>query len=522
MRILIVKKSNCELHSSLEQALLSDLAVHDQSDRAVIRLKERWDKRFPADPDEVLQLHSNALTDFVRLNDEVISPDISDVDPVIIGEAQQFIYNALTGYTGTKTSEPQCELDAETLFSFWRFGPGSSRGVTGTHFVEKIRQSMTTTALCLPLVRALRNVTPLLRLFDSKHPKFRGTKIVSGSRLGSVGKNREKNRTIATEPSGNMAIQLAIGVYIQMALKWVGLDITTQECKNKALACLGSLYGKLCTIDLSSASDLISKDLIHLLWPASWSRLFIVTRSSECTLGVSDSKIKLNMMSTMGNGFTFPMMTMTLLALLYGYMRSRGDLLNRRVDYSRMGVYGDDIICPIEYYDGFVELLHKMGLRVNLAKSCVDGYFRESCGGDYYAGIDITPFYVESLHNDSEVYVAINKVLKWASFHEVALPRTVMFLKSLLTANVFLVPEWEDPSSGVLSMYPPRRYKYLVPIKDHSHKLICSDVDLLCILGGYVESAEEERYRHFMYGLQENRSQFWAIYSRKMKNSSKS
>lgn len=491
-----------EQYRSLEEALLNDLAGADPLDPAVIRLSERWDKRFVPDKAARKVLHQKALSDFIDINEKVTPPSLEDVDPIIIGEAQAFIYNALTRFTATQSTEPQSELDGEFLMSLWRFGPGSSRGVLGTHFVTKIRQSFTTTALCLPLTRLIRAVTPLIRLFDLKHPNFRGTKVVSGSRLSSVGKNRQTNRTIATEPSGNMAIQLAIGVYIQMALKFVGLDIETQEGKNKHLAWFGSITGLLCTIDLKSASDLISKELICLLWPRSWYDLFIVARSRVCTIGVTPADridLKLRMMSTMGNGFTFPMMTMTLLALLYGYMRSQGDLNNKRVDYSRMGVYGDDIICPVEYYTGFTELLHRMGLIVNVQKSYATGPFRESCGGDYHTGVDITPFYIESLSNDSEVYTAINKVLKWSSFQSIKLPRTILFLRSLIKGRCYLVPEWEDPSSGVLSMFPPVRYKYLVPIKNEEEKLICSDLDLLCILGGYVTPGMVEKgRRHFM------------------------
>lgn len=474
-----------ELYSSLKEAISNDLAVQDESP-AVKRLSERWDKRFVPDLLVQKELDEKARKDFVLINDEVTPPNLEGVDPVIIGEAQAFIYRALTGFTATHSDVPQSELDLDLLYSFWRFGPGSSKGVTGTHFADKIRQAFTTTAKCLPLVRFMRTVTPLINLFDLKHPCSEGVRTVRGSGLGSVGKNREKNRTIATEPSGNMAIQLALGVYIQLALKWVGLDIECQEAKNKSLACLASLWGKLCTIDLSSASDLISIELIQLLWPTVWYQWFMTTRSSECEVK-QNTWLKLNMMSTMGNGFTFPMMTMTLLALLFGYMRSRGDLKNNRVDYTRIGVYGDDIICPVEYYDGFVELLHKMGLKVNVQKSYATGPFRESCGGDYHHGLEITPFYIEAINTDSEVYVAINKLLLWSSFHEVSLPRTLIFLRSLLKSKVHLVPEWEDPSSGILYLFPPRRYTYLSPLKEYKEKLICNDLDLFCILGGYVE-----------------------------------
>lgn len=93
----------------------------------------------------------------------------------------------------------------------------------------------------------------------------------------------------------------------------------------------------------------------------------MMVRSPECK--INGTWTRLNMMSTMGNGFTFPMMTLTLLAIIYGYQRSIGDLPDRRVDYKVTGVYGDDIIVPTAHYLPLVEILHRCGLRVNLKKS---------------------------------------------------------------------------------------------------------------------------------------------------------
>jgi hypothetical protein len=54
-------------------------------------------------------------------------------------------------------------------------------------------------------------------------------------------------------------------------------------------------------------------------------------------------------------------------------------------------VYGDDIIVPSLFYEEAVNGLQRIGLIVNLSKSFADGPFRESCGGEYYNGIDVTP-----------------------------------------------------------------------------------------------------------------------------------
>lgn len=487
-------------YCSLKDAILNDLGAADATP-AVKRQLDRWDKRFPPSADELGQLHEQCVLDFIKLNDSVRAPYGSLRMNVAIGEAQAFIRDALVSFTrSTGNSTPQCVIDTPTLIALWRFGPGSSRGIRSTHFAEKIYEKMTTTPECLLYTRLIRAYTPLIARHDNSCVRSsKGIKIVQGSRLGSVGKNREKNRTIATEPSGNMALQLALGSYITLALKRIGLDIATQEEKNKVLAFRASITRLLATMDLKSASDMFSIELIQLLWPPEFYHLFMVFRSHFCEVEVRGKKreLKLNMMSTMGNGFTFPMMTMTLLALLYGVMRSHGDLKNKRCDWSRMGVYGDDIICPVEYFNPLAELLQECGLLINFDKSCLVGPFRESCGGDYDAGVEITPFYIEALTCDSEVFVAINKVLKWAAFHDVKMWNTLRFLYSLLEHKYF-VPEWEAPNSGILSIAGKRRYKYLSPVMETRDKYICTDLDVLSIIGGYVESPpENERHRHF-------------------------
>jgi hypothetical protein len=53
-------------------------------------------------------------------------------------------------------------------------------------------------------------------------------------------------------------------------------------------------------------------------------------------------------------------------------------------------VYGDDIIVPVDYVSPVISSLEALGLKVNTGKSFWRGAFRESCGGDYYAGVDVS------------------------------------------------------------------------------------------------------------------------------------
>lgn len=56
-------------------------------------------------------------------------------------------------------------------------------------------------------------------------------------------------------------------------------------------------------------------------------------------------------------------------------------------------VYGDDWIIFAPFYPLAVEVFTALGLTVNEAKSYATGGFRESCGGWYYHGVDVTPMF---------------------------------------------------------------------------------------------------------------------------------
>lgn len=54
-------------------------------------------------------------------------------------------------------------------------------------------------------------------------------------------------------------------------------------------------------------------------------------------------------------------------------------------------VYGDDVIVPKDYALHVQPALEAVGLLVNVNKSFYKGPFRESCGGDYINGVEVSP-----------------------------------------------------------------------------------------------------------------------------------
>lgn len=468
---------------------LNDVRAADESRRyAISRQVQRARKRARFNDST---LDQKAITNFVTINDG-LKGYVCSLDPQVEADARHFIAIVLERFTKTFCEEAiQQPLELTYLYDNWRFGPGASNGVAGTHTADKIYQGMTCTALCEPFVRKLRRSHPYLHQFDLVSGN-EGAPIVKGSRLTTVPKNEDTVRTIAIEPSGNMCLQLAAGSYLEGALRKIGLDIRSQQPKNKALACRGSLDGSLATVDLKSASDMISIDLVRKLMPKDWFDLLSCLRSPEIELP-SGEHVELNMISTMGNGFTFPLMTLLIVALIYGYRAGKPGTPNLYIDWRDTAVFGDDIIVPVHEYHDICDVLTSAGLVVNHDKSYCEGPFRESCGGDYHVGADVTPFYVKSLASDSDVYIAMNQLVKWCARHKLFLHATSRLLLGFVSGKIHLVPLWCNPNQGLLTIYGPRRYTYLSVVP--SRKRLNNDaLKMTLAVGGYISESESDTF----------------------------
>lgn len=407
-------------------------------------------------------LEAAAVDRFVRVN-EAVSKVSVDLDTDIVNNAKYFIRTTLENYTtSVRDHNVQVNLDFIHLFDLWGFGPGASYGTKSTHPAEKMYIPWSCTSSALDLVLQLRRNHPYLHLHDVRSGDI-NCSLVLGSKLATVPKNEERNRTIAIEPIGNMCLQLAAGKYIERALRRIGLDIRDQQPKNKDAAREGSISGRLSTIDLSDASDMFSPELVRMLLPDEWFKLLMKIRS-PCTTLPDGQVVELNMISTMGNGFTFPLMTLILLSLVYGTMCKFNRTRSLFINWDEVFIFGDDIVIPSDLFEPVCTVIEKAGLIVNHDKSFSTGPFRESCGGDYWKGYDVTPFYVKRLIDNPDVYIVINQVLEWTAKHNLALPKTLDLILSYVEGPVFLVPEWANSDSGVRTSLVSGRYKMLTPV----------------------------------------------------------
>jgi hypothetical protein len=225
--------------------------------------------------------------------------------------------------------------------------------------------------------------------------------FVHGNRYSTVPKNNLKDRSICLEPLCNMFVQRAVGLGIRRCLKdKLGIDLDTLADVHRARIS----DSNVATIDLSDASDSISMGLIQYLIPF---RVFsrICACRSDMTLGPDGDYYVTSKVSSMGNGFTFDLMTLVLTAL------------TRSFDPTAT-VFGDDIICQNQEADGIIENLTRVGFNVNLKKTNIRSDYRESCGAHFIDGEGyLTSFDIHWIKTPHDMVVTLNKLAIMSSIY---------------------------------------------------------------------------------------------------------
>jgi len=113
---------------------------------------------------------------------------------------------------------------------------------------------------------------------------------------------------------------------------------------------------------------------------------------------------KLEQFSSMGNGFTFELETLIFWAITSHSCESTGSS-------GKVYVFGDDIICESRSVTAVTAALRFFGFTLNEDKSFADGHFKESCGGDFWDGRPVRPFFLkESLDEPHKLIAAANGI----------------------------------------------------------------------------------------------------------------
>lgn len=354
---------------------------------------------------------------------------LPDSQQCILDKARGFIHRVLGSFSW------------DAAVKYCGFGPGASVGVSrrDAHAIRKIgsETASTVTGLCVPLVHTYWWYNP-----HSRPPAPMGKQpdhivaVVRGCQWATVPKDIERDRSKCDEPKWNMFFQKGIGGLIRDRIRMrLGIDLNTLDRTNREYARESSLSGEYATLDVSGASDSISLRLCELLLPEDW--MLEINRTRSAIVSIDGRLLPLEKVSSMGNGFTWELESLIFLALAWASCPST----KRRPGRDVMA-YGDDIIVPAVAAPQVIETLTFCGFTMNRGKSFADGPFRESCGGDYFKGHDITPFRISrEVSSITELFWLANAIRAQHSRFTDTNPCRAAVLASTYEVVVGLVPQ---------------------------------------------------------------------------------
>lgn len=208
-----------------------------------------------------------------------------------------------------------------------------------------------------------------------------------------VPKSYKTFRTISMEPASLMFYQQgvlgAIDRQVSSSSYLRNRMGTHEQERNKRLAQEGSRTREWATIDLSAASDSVGYELVKKVFKGTWILRYAVSTRSPRTLLPDNRIISLKKFAPMGSALCFPIETIIFSAICELVTRVYGVP-------GKYSVYGDDIIVPTQCVSSLISILSQLGFITNREKSFSSDtcHYRESCGGEYWMGEDITPMRV--------------------------------------------------------------------------------------------------------------------------------
>lgn len=221
------------------------------------------------------------------------------------------------------------------------------------------------------------------------------------ARLVTVPKSSTSLRTITVEPCLNQFVQQAYNSHLRKEIEKCrilrhSLKLNSQE-PNQKLALESSITGDWVTVDLSSASDLLSLHLVEAVFANRPKFLRGILNCRTPSVDLGKGPVYLKKYAGMGNATTFPVQSVVFAVLAIASMTDTHEILSEEnlVRKARcVRVFGDDIIIKTEHFPAFARWIDSVGLRINRDKTFTKGNFRESCGMDAYQGTKVTPIYL--------------------------------------------------------------------------------------------------------------------------------
>lgn len=229
-------------------------------------------------------------------------------------------------------------------------------------------------------------LAPYPNLRELKHPI---------TRVIAVPKDFIKPRIISAEPQVMQFLQQGVARYLMATLETRCRYINFRDQSVNAI--LSRDWVRVATLDMSDASDLVSRRIVKQLFPADWFALLSALRSHFAVLP-SGEITPLRSFAPMGSALCFPVESIVFAAVCGAILSTidNGRYLLREKRLFR--VYGDDIIVPRDAAEVVLAVLRATGFQPNGSKCCTSGYFRESCGAEWWKGVDVTVVRPRSLN----------------------------------------------------------------------------------------------------------------------------
>lgn len=235
-----------------------------------------------------------------------------------------------------------------------------------------------------------------------------------------VPKNAETDRFITIQPDMNVLMQLAMGTMLRRRLYPWGINLQDQSINRRRAQEASKGLKANATVDLTNASNSVVTELVWRLIGDHdetqvtegfllWYKMLNALRTKGGM--VEGTYVEYEMFSANGNGYTFELETLCFWLLTTSVCQYLGIPED-------VTVYGDDIVCPEAAVPLLKAVFDHCGFTLNTSKShfnTVGPRFRESCGGHYLDGIDVTPFYVKDELNSIEtVILLMNNIKRWS------------------------------------------------------------------------------------------------------------
>jgi len=296
-----------------------------------------------------------------------------------------------------------------------------------------------------PLMRAfVENLCSGSKPFDELNLKHESLNLIN------VPKTWKVHRTITPLTLLSLFYSYGVGEQVTRKLKDAGLDISRLQQRHRKLVRRYSSSRTHATVDLSAASDSLTKVNLNRILPREWYRALRPTFTHQVVYGDEEVEAYTESVLPMGNGLTFPVETL----IFYCIIKAIGELLGVEGVYS---VYGDDIIYPSRVHRYAMWIFPQLGLEMNADKTFVEAKFRESCGADFYRGQDVRPFFLRGGHQmltasrySAFLYKTINGLLRRWTFEEI--PQTIRYLMielAMLQKPILRVPSLFPDTAGI-------------------------------------------------------------------------